>query len=62
MDHKNDLEQMNRSALDKLDEYAKQKEHLADEHKKKLHEAKDKWQAAWAELMETLMVLERIEI
>jgi hypothetical protein len=62
MDHKKDLEEMNRSALERFDAYAKQKEHLADEHKKKLHDAKDKWQAAWAELMETLLVLERIEI
>jgi hypothetical protein len=35
---------------------------MQEEHHEKLHNAKSKWQSAWNELMEVLLVLERLEI
>jgi len=62
MEHKKRLEELNKETLDKLDEYVKSKGITADEHKDKIASAKDKWQTAWNEFLETLLVLERMEI
>jgi len=62
MDHKEKMEELNRQALERFQEYAKSKEKLGEEHQKKLHDAKAEWQGSWNKLMEVLMVLERLEI
>jgi hypothetical protein len=62
MEHKKQLIQLNTSALEKLDEYLKTKGETAEEHKEKITTAKEKWQMAWNEFLETLLVLERLEI
>lgn len=61
MDHENKLEELNREALQKLEEYMKEKASEGDNHDK-VHSAKDEWQVAWNKLMETLLVLEKLEI
>ncbi len=62
MDHKQKLEELNKAAVEKLNEYAKKKAPLSEEHQQKLHEARHEWQTAWTKLMDVLMVLEKIEI
>ncbi len=62
MEHKKQLVQINTSALEQLEEYLKTKEDTAPEHKEKIVAAKEKWQEAWNEFLETLLVLERLEI
>ena len=62
MDHKTKLEELNAESLSKLEEYLKSKSSLKDEHHEKVHKAKDDWQYAYNQLMETLLVLERLEI
>jgi hypothetical protein len=62
MKHKKHLEKLNKQALEKTDEYIKSKGVSADKHHKKIKTAKDKWQAAWNEFLETLLVLEKLEI
>ncbi|MBL0358588.1 MAG: hypothetical protein IPP72_17760 [Chitinophagaceae bacterium] len=56
------LEELNNEALEKLEEYMKTKGEATAEHHEKVGAAKDKWQAAWNEFLETLMVLEKLEI
>lgn len=56
------FEDLHKATLDKLDVYIKSKEgNSADDHEK-IGAAKDKWQAAWNEFLETLVVLEKLEI
>ena len=62
MEHKKSLEELNKEALEKLDDYVKSKGAAAEEHHEIIGAAKDKWQAAWNEFLEKLVVLERIEI
>ncbi len=62
MEHKKRLEELNKEALEKLEDYMKTKSEAAAEHQEKIGTAKDKWQAAWNEFLETLMVLEKLEI
>ena len=62
MEHKKDLEELNKKSLDKIDEYLKTKKNLGKEYHKKLNEAKKKWQSSWTDLMDVLMYLETIEI
>lgn len=62
MEHKKRLEELNKESLQKFNEYIKAKKELKKEDHDKLHRAKDDWQAAWAKLMEALLVLERLEI
>ena len=62
MEHKKSLEDLNKEALEKLDGYVKSKGAAAEVHHEKIGAAKDKWQAAWNEFLETLVVLEKIEI
>ncbi|MCW3091199.1 MAG: hypothetical protein JWP81_2268 [Ferruginibacter sp.] len=62
MDHKNKLDELNKEALAKLEEYMKEKGNSGSENHEKVHAAKDEWQVAWSRLMETLLALERLEI
>ncbi|HEY8690452.1 MAG TPA: hypothetical protein VIM07_14550 [Chitinophagaceae bacterium] len=62
MEHKKELEELNKRSLEKYDEYVKSKTNLDKEHHDKLIEAKDKWQSSHAELMKFLMYLETLEI
>jgi hypothetical protein len=61
MDHKSKLEELNKETLEKLDDYMKEKSG-GTEHHDKIHSAKEDWQIAWNKLMETLIVLEKLEI
>ena len=62
MDHKKRLEELHKEAFEKFDEYVKTKGQLEKEHEEKLDEERVNWQNAWNKLMETLLVLERLEI
>ncbi len=62
MDHKNKLEELNKEALQKFEDYVKSKPGIKQEDHEVLHQAKDEWQAAWIKLRDALMVLERLEI
>ena len=62
MEHKKRLEELNTESLQKLEEYLKTKETLLEDDHEKVNKAKEEWQVAWNKLMETLMVLERLEI
>ncbi len=62
MDHKIKLNELNKEALENLEKYMQEKGQLKDDHHEKLASAKDEWQVAWNKLMETLLVLERLEI
>ena len=61
MDHKSKLEDLNTESLLKLEEYMRTNS-LSDEDHGKLYQAKDEWQVAWSKLMETMLMLERLEI
>ena len=62
MDHKNKLDELNKEALQKFEDYVKSKPEIKKEDHEALHSAKDEWQAAWIKLRDALMVLERLEI
>ena len=63
MDTKNKLKELNREALEKVENYMKEKEsERSADHHEKIHSAKEEWQMAWNKLMETLLILEKIEI
>ena len=62
MEHKKRLEELNKEALEKLDAYLIAKGEAGTEHHEKINTAKEKWQTAWNEFLETLLVLERLEI
>ena len=62
MEHKKQLEELNKETLKKLEEYMKDKGKAAAEHHEKITSAKEKWQTAWNEFLETLLVLEKLEI
>lgn len=61
MDHRSKLEELNTESLLKLEEYMRTSALSEDEHEK-MYQAKDEWQVAWNRLMETMLVLERLEI
>ena len=62
MEHKKELEDLNKKSLEKIDEYLKAKGTLDKEHGEKLTEAKNKWQSSWDDFMDLLMYLERLEL
>ncbi len=62
MEHTKRLEELNKETLEKLEEYMKAKGTGTGENHEKIGAAKDKWQSAWTEFLETLVVLEKLEI
>ena len=62
MEHKRRLEELNSEALQKIEELIQSKGEAATAHHEKIVTAKDKWQTAWNEFLETLVVLEKLEI
>jgi hypothetical protein len=62
MEHKKELEELNKKSLEKIDEYLRTKKNLDKDHHEKITEAKNKWQASWTDFMDILMYLETLEI
>jgi ribosomal protein L11 methylase PrmA len=62
MDHKEKLEHLNAETLKQFEDYLKSKGQLKDDEHLKVVKAREDWQTAWNKFMETLMVLERLEI
>ena len=62
MDHKNELSELHKASHEKLEEYLKTKGEIKREDHEKVHNAKEEWVTAWNKLMESLLVLERLEI
>ncbi|MGC4101970.1 hypothetical protein [Ferruginibacter sp.] len=60
MGYKEELEEMHQRSLLKVEHFINKK--AEEEDHEKLHQLKKEWDVAWAKLMETLLVLERIEI
>jgi hypothetical protein len=62
MDHKEKMIDLHKAAVEQLEAYLKMKGELKENDHEKLRSARENWATAWNELMETLMVLERLEI
>jgi hypothetical protein len=62
MDYRQQLEKLNTASLKHIEEYLKSKGQLKEDEHLKVVKAKDDWQQAWNKFMETLMVLERLEL
>ncbi len=62
MEHKKRLEELNKEALEKIEDLIQAQGETAADHKERITMAKDKWQTAWNEFLETLVVLEKLEI
>jgi len=62
MDHKGELDRLNKESLQQIEEYLKSKGELKKDEHLKVVKAKEEWQTAWNKLKETLMVLERLEL
>jgi hypothetical protein len=62
MEHTKHLEALNKETLAKLEAYIKTKTDATAEDHEKIGTARDKWQVAWNEFLQTLVVLEKLEI
>jgi len=62
MDHRQQLENLNKESLKQIEAYLKSKGQLKEDEHLKVVKAKEDWQLAWNKFMETLMVLERLEL
>ncbi len=62
MTHKEELDELHKKSLSKFDEYLENKPDTSKETHEKLLQEKNEWQLAWNKLMETMLVLERLEI
>jgi hypothetical protein len=62
MEHRKELEELNKKSLEKLDQYLKSKGTLGDGDSAKLHDAKKEWQDAWNKFREVLIYLEKFEL
>ena len=62
MDHKQKMEELNKEALKQFEDYLKSKGQLKEDVQIKVVKASQEWQTAWNKFMETLMVLERLEL
>lgn len=56
------FEDVHKATLDKLEDFMKSKPGGDAAQQEKVKDAKDKWQSAWNEFLETLVVLEKLEI
>lgn len=59
--NREELEKAHQQSLKQYEEYVNRK-NVTGEEKMKISAAKTEWEVAWAKLMETLLVLERLEI
>lgn len=62
MDTKNKFNALNSEALEKVENYMKEKGSEGMSHHEKIYNAKEEWQIAWNKLMEAMLILEKIEI
>jgi hypothetical protein len=62
MDHKEKMEELNKETLKQFEDYLKSKGQLKEDEHIKVVKAREDWQTAWNKFMETLMVLERLEL
>ena len=62
MYHKQKTEELNKEALKQFEDYLKSKGQLKEDEHIKVVKASQEWQTAWNKFMETLMVLERLEL
>lgn len=62
MDHKEKLEELNRETLKHFEDYLKSKGQLKEGEHLQVVKAQEEWQTSWNKFMETLMVLERLEL
>lgn len=62
MEQRKKLDELNKELLENFDAYLKTKGELKQEDHEKVNKAKEEWQIAWNKVVETLMVLERLEI
>jgi hypothetical protein len=62
MTYKEELEELHTKSLSKFAEYLEKKTTIAQEENEKLLQQKTEWEQAWNKLMETILVLERLEI
>ncbi len=62
MTHKEELDELHKKSLSKFDEYMENKHGKSTEEQERLLQEKSEWQIAWNKLMETMLVLERLEI
>ena len=61
MENKNELDELNKQKLEKIEEYIRTKK-IGAEQKQKLDDAHNTWQEAWAKYMDVLMYLETLEL
>lgn len=59
--NREELNKAHQQSLKQYDDYLSKKE-ITKEEEEKIKQAKSDWEVAWAKLMETLLVLERLEI
>ena len=59
--NREELEKAHQQSLQRYQEYLAKKT-LAKDDEEKITQAKGEWELAWNKLMETLLVLERLEI
>ena len=62
MDYRQQLEKLNNESLTQIEEYLKSRGQLKEDEHLKVVKAKEDWQLAWNKFMETLIVLERLEL
>ncbi|MEP7371920.1 MAG: hypothetical protein ABI675_00940 [Chitinophagaceae bacterium] len=62
MDHKENLAHLNEESLKQFEDFLKSKGQLEEDEHLKIVKAREDWQTAWTKFMETLMVLERLEL
>ena len=62
MDYRQQLEKLNTTSLKHIEKYLKSKGQLKEDEYLKVVKAKEDWQLAWNKFMETMMVLERLEL
>jgi hypothetical protein len=62
MDHKEKMEDLNKEAIQQFEDYLKSKGQLKEDEHLKVVKAREEWQTAWSKFMDTLMVLERLEL